>query len=84
MDVSALTAEDSALSLVVNRLQQYVHTQSVPAATWTIHHNLGRYPSVTVIDSFNDMVEGGAINYPNANTLTISFAGGFSGKAVLT
>jgi hypothetical protein len=45
---------------------------------------LDRYPSVTVIDSFNDNVEGGHINYPSVNSLTISFNGAFSGKAVLT
>lgn len=37
---------------------------------------------VTAIDSFNDMVEGGAIHYPNVNGITVSFVGGFSGKAV--
>lgn len=84
VDVSALAAEVSALSVAVGRLQQFLHVQSTPLATWTINHNLSRYPSVTVIDSFNDNVEGGAINYPSVNTLTVTFASAFSGKAVLS
>ena len=84
VDVSALAAQVAALSTSVSRLQQFVHVQSVPLATWTINHNLGRYPTVTVIDSFNDNVEGGAINYPSVNSLTVTFAGAFSGRAVLT
>jgi hypothetical protein len=39
---------------------------------------------VTVIDSFNDNVAGGAINYSSVNCLTVSLVGGFSGEAVLT
>ena len=29
----------------------YVHEQSVASATWTAVHNLGSFPSVTVVDS---------------------------------
>lgn len=29
----------------------YTHTQSVAAAVWTVPHNLGRYPSITVVDN---------------------------------
>lgn len=40
-----------------------------------------RYSSVTVIDSFNDMVEGGATNFPNQNTITVPFSQPSSGSA---
>lgn len=29
----------------------YVHTQGTPSDTWNIVHNLGRHPSVAVVDS---------------------------------
>lgn len=31
--------------------KQYVHTQSTPAATWTINHNLGYRPLITLLTS---------------------------------
>lgn len=60
----------------------YLHTQSVASDEWTINHNLGKYPSVTVIDSAGDEVVG-EIEYIDTNNLKIKFAGGFSGKATL-
>ena len=58
----------------------YVHTQSTVASTWTVTHNLGKYPSVTVVDSSNNEVIGD-IQYTNTNSLKITFSSGFSGKA---
>lgn len=65
----------------------YVHTQSQASATWTITHNLNKFPSVTVIDS-GDSVAHGEILYNSANQLTLTFLQGgsgsaFSGKAYL-
>lgn len=45
----------------------HVHTQSTPAAEWTIRHNLGKYPCVSVVDSSGSEVVG-AVDYPNENT----------------
>ena len=50
----------------------YTHNQSSISDTWTINHNLGRYPSVTVIDSGNTVVQG-TIVYNSANQLTVTF-----------
>lgn len=58
----------------------YVYTQSSPSATWVISHNLAKYPSVTVVDSANNMVFGEVL-YDSANQVTLTFAGAFSGKA---
>lgn len=62
--------------------QAYVHTQSTPSATWTINHNLGRNPSVTVVDS-SEKVVFGDITYVTDNQLTVSFSAAFGGKAYL-
>lgn len=65
----------------------YVYTQNGASNTWVIDHNLGRFPSVTVIDS-GDTVVIGSVVYNTINRITIRFfAGGsavaFSGKAYL-
>lgn len=60
----------------------YVHNQAVPAAVWTVNHNLGKRPSVTVEDSAGTDVVG-EVDHVNANTLTITFTAGFSGTAYL-
>jgi hypothetical protein len=61
----------------------YVHTQSVPSETWTINHNLGFIPNITVVDSAGSVVEG-SYNYPNSSTVELTFNGSFSGKAYLS
>lgn len=61
----------------------YTHIQSSPSTTWNVTHNLGFFPSVTVVDSANEKVEG-EVQYIDTNTLTISFSSGFSGNAYLS
>ncbi|VTU32348.1 hypothetical protein H4CHR_02993 [Variovorax sp. PBS-H4] len=60
----------------------YQHAQAVPEAVWTVTHNLGKFPSVAVVDSAGSHVEGD-IEYLDINTVRLSFAGGFSGIAYL-
>ena len=65
----------------------YTHNQSGVYNTWTITHNLNRFPSVTVVDSADTIVYGTVV-YNSANQLTITFfqagsALAFSGKAYL-
>lgn len=60
----------------------YPHSQPTPADVWTIAHGLNKFPSVTVFDSAGDEVEG-AISYPNANTVVLTFSAAFSGTAYL-
>jgi len=60
----------------------YTHTQSGPSLSWEVQHNLGKRPSVTVVDVNN--VQGyGIVTHTNANELTITFPSGSpaSGKA---
>jgi hypothetical protein len=61
----------------------YTHVQSVPSTTWTIVHNLGYYPSVTVVDSADSAVIGD-VSYVSDNELTVSFSVAFGGKAYLS
>ena len=47
--------------------------------TVTVTHNMGKYPSVTVINSAGDEVIGD-IEHISVNQLTANFSSGFSGK----
>jgi hypothetical protein len=60
----------------------FVFDQMVASDTWVITHNLGRYPSVTVVDSSGEVVEGD-VRYTDANSLTIYFSAAFAGMAYL-
>jgi hypothetical protein len=61
----------------------YAHTQNVASQTWTIVHGLNFIPNITVVDSGGTVVEG-SYNYPDANTVVLSFSSAFSGKAYLS
>lgn len=64
------------------RHSTYIHNQGSADNVWIINHNLDKYPSVTIIDSADRVVIGDVL-YNDTNTLTVSFAAGFSGKAYL-
>ena len=61
----------------------YEHMQGAASNSWTITHNLGFKPNVTVIDSAGNIVEG-EIAYTNTNSLTVSFQSAFSGTAYIS
>jgi hypothetical protein len=58
----------------------YTHTQSQAQTVWTVQHNLGKYPSVTVVDSAGTVVEGD-IHHDSLNQVTLTFSAAFSGSA---
>jgi len=65
-----------------NTDKTYRHVQSVSSDTWTINHDLNKYPSVTVQDSAGSVVIG-ELTYNSKNTITLTFSGAFSGEAHL-
>jgi len=58
----------------------YAHNQLDPEAVWTVTHNLGKKPSVTVVDSAETVVIGD-VEYIDDNTVQLTFFAAFSGKA---
>ena len=60
----------------------FVFTQGVPATVWNIQHNLGKFPSVSVINN-NNIVINGEVTYIDNNNVQINFSAGFTGKAYL-
>lgn len=69
-------------SLKGDAANSYSHIQGVPSALWTINHNLGFYPSVTVVDTNGDECEGD-VEHPTLNQTTITFSAPFAGQARL-
>lgn len=62
--------------------KNFVFTQGMAQSVWAITHNLGKYPSVTVIDSAGSVVIGDVV-YNSVNELTLTFRASFTGKATL-
>lgn len=58
----------------------FTHIQTVAAATWTIVHNLGFNPAITVVDSAGSVIIG-ALQYTDTTTAVVRFSGATSGKA---
>lgn len=60
----------------------FVYPQLTPSSVWIINHELGNFPSVTVLDSAGNTVFG-EITYTDANTVTLTFSAAFTGTAYL-
>lgn len=59
----------------------YRHEQSVASEEWAVDHNLGKYPSITVIDSSGSEVLGEVVHV-SLNSLVVRFSASFSGTAI--
>jgi hypothetical protein len=64
----------------VSYTDTYTFTQPIPSASWSVTHNMNKFPSVTIVDSAGNIVEGETV-YNSLNTCTLNFQGSFSGKA---
>ena len=66
----------------------FVFTQTAAVTNWgngtppVVTHNLGKFPSITVIDTGNTVVQG-EYTYINNNTVALAFSAPFAGKAYL-
>ena len=65
-------------------VQGYQHRQTLPAVTWTVRHNLGRYPGAVVLDTAGNRIYPGGESYPDLDTLVLTFSAPFPGTANLT
>lgn len=76
---------DDYLQTQINNIEtdkNFEFTQSVASASWSINHNLGKRPSVTIIDTGGNQVIGDII-YVDNNNITLNFSAAFSGTATL-
>ena len=59
-----------------------VHDQASANATWTMTHNLGRYPAIDIIDSAGNHVIGD-IKHNSVNQAVATFDNAFADKAII-
>lgn len=74
------TVEEFLSSIGADKTE--IYNQQIPSTEWLITHNLGKYPSVTIVDS-GDSVVYGEIEYLSNNQVRLSFTAAFAGKAYL-
>lgn len=72
----------TGLQEVIEKLMTFTYEQGVASDTWTITHNLGRKPTVVVVDSA-DNVFYPAVQYIDLNTVVVTMNGATTGKAYL-
>jgi len=61
----------------------YIHTQSAASTTWTINHNMGFRPSVELLDSGSQEIDG-EISHPTINQTIVRLNPASTGIARLT
>ena len=62
--------------------KNFVFNQAVASATWTVQHNLNKFPSCTMVLSTGQQGYGD-VTFIDENNLTIAFASAESGKAYI-
>lgn len=76
-------APNQVLDFVIPIGGTYVHTQYSASNQWTINHNLGYQPNVTVVDSSGSLIEGN-IQYTTPDSIVLLFSASFAGTAYLS
>lgn len=66
----------------IGKSETYVHNQMASSSVWEIEHNLGKFPSITIVDSAGTTVIGDVI-YVSENLVQVKFSSEFAGKALL-
>jgi len=72
----------SLLQFEISGDKNFVFNQSVASSTWTVQHNLNKFPSCTMVLSTGQQGYGD-VTFIDENNLTITFAGAESGKAYI-
>ena len=60
----------------------YIHEQGTASSTWTINHNLHKFPSVSVVDSSGNEIIA-EVSYTSQDTCVVTMNGASKGKAYL-
>jgi len=77
-----ITQDDVAVISVLYAASDktHVHNQLTAETTWYVNHALNKFPSVTVVDTGNNVVTGD-VQYLSNTLLTITFTSAVAGKA---
>lgn len=76
--ISAITGLQQAL----DRLDTFVFEQAQASDIWEIQHNLGRYPSVEIVDTAGNKFFP-AVKWVDENNIIVTMNGATKGKAYL-
>lgn len=76
-----ISATQSGHTVTINS-KTYVYEQGIASNTWEIEHNLGKYPSVTIVDSAGTIFTA-SVEYNSENICTVYINGATKGKAYL-
>ena len=60
----------------------FIFTQGVASTVWNVSHDLGKFPSISVVDTANTVVTG-QYEYTDNNNVILTFSAAFAGKAYL-
>lgn len=80
--ISALEGRIAGVEATAVRARGYVFEQTSANAVWTVEHNLGRYPLVTLFDDTNFLVQADSVEVLDLNSVEITFPGAVTGWAV--
>jgi hypothetical protein len=78
------TIQASDLAAGVIPVVAYRHVQASAATTWSITHGLAFRPNVSAVDSTGREVWPGAVDYPSATTVQLTFSAAVAGEAYLS
>lgn len=70
------------IEIIKERSTSFIHVQSIASDEWTIIHNMQKFPSVTIVDSADNVVYGD-IEYISLTEIKVTFSAAFGGKAYL-
>jgi hypothetical protein len=73
-------AQQATIDALVIATRSYTHTQSTPAATWTITHTLGRRPASVSIWLADELVYAD-VAAPSTSSVVITFPSPIAGRA---
>jgi hypothetical protein len=62
----------------------YRHVQATAATVWNITHGLAFRPNVSAVDSTGREMWPGAVDYPSATTVQLTFSAAVGGEAYLS
>lgn len=82
--VQSGTVANPVLTLTIPQATQHtgVYTFGSPVTSWPINHNLGRYPSTTVVDTAEEVLIAD-IEYVDSNNILVTFGSPTAGTAYL-
>ncbi len=75
-----LIGDKTSKELGLGEDKHFTFIQNVASDVWEVEHNLNKYPSVTIVDSAENIVIGDIV-YLDGNNVRLTFAAPFSGKA---